>query len=168
MQWVPLISTDYWTVAIRDIKINGKSLGLCDDDAIGRGGGGRRVGRGGRGRGFCKAAVDTGSSFLLGPSDSVQEITEAIGLDPHCRNMKSLPDIVFVFDGERKNLRSSYYDVVSDDKSIVGDGDSEVVELPITPENYVVAEEGYGDLMVHKNYKRQKRMRKTHTNIHYY
>ncbi|SIO73382.1 Cathepsin E-B [Babesia microti strain RI] len=72
--WFPLISTDYWEVAIEDILIDDKSFGACGDNG-------------------CKAAVDTGSSLITTPSILALELYDRIKAASDCSNYTELPKI---------------------------------------------------------------------------
>eukprot|EP00898_Chlorokybus_atmophyticus_P003293 jgi/Chlat1/3965/Chrsp26S04211 len=60
--WLPVTRKAYWQFDMDDLKIAGKSVGVCK---------GRRGG--------CAAIADTGTSLLVGPSIIVAEINKQIG-----------------------------------------------------------------------------------------
>lgn len=83
-----LIATNYWLVAIDDLKVNGKSLGL-----------GRMYG-----------VVDTGTSLMAGTSKFIDALNSNIGVvQADCSNRDSLPKVSFVLDGVDYDLTGSDY-----------------------------------------------------------
>lgn len=83
MAWLPVPKEEadgkgYWLVSMRDVYVNGEPLGICDDfSAAPR----------------CKAAMDTGSSLMMGPSFAMEKLLQAIG---GCS--QEMPTLRFVFD----------------------------------------------------------------------
>jgi len=89
---LPVTRKLYWEVECRDIKVGGKSLGLCNT-------------------GSCRAVVDTGTTLMTGPSFAVSKILNAIGST--C-NFKQLPTISYVLVGQNGeehtfDLEPKYY-----------------------------------------------------------
>merc|ERR1719191_2462133 len=71
--WVDVVSTSgYWEVQIDDITLNDKPQNLCKD---------------------CRVAVDTGTSQLAGPTDTIVELTRMLDVAQDCSNYASLPDL---------------------------------------------------------------------------
>lgn len=64
LAWSPVVFAEqgYWQVRIRSVRINGRSLEMCRD-------------------GFCRAAVDTGSSHLGVPTPFDREFAAALTVD---------------------------------------------------------------------------------------
>src|SRR5690348_13575942 len=58
----------------------------------------------------CSAIVDTGTSLIIGPTDSVNNLAAAIGtVNSDCSNINSLPNIVFKFKGSQFTLTPQTY-----------------------------------------------------------
>nr|APY27180.1 aspartyl protease [Eimeria stiedai] len=98
-KWFPVISLDYWEIGLHGLKINGKSFGVCEK------------------RG-CRAAVDTGSSLITGPSSVINPLIQALNVAENCSNLGTLPTLTFVL------------------KDIYG----RLVQFSMTPRDYVVEE----------------------------
>jgi len=94
--YVPLNSETYWAFLMDDLKIGGKSAGVCSD---------------------CQAIADTGTSLLAGPKDDVQKINDAIGAKTgptgeatvDCSALSSMPDISFTLKGKDFTLTPDQY-----------------------------------------------------------
>ncbi|WBY55329.1 plasmepsin VI [Plasmodium yoelii yoelii] len=71
----------------------------------------------------CRAAIDTGSSLLTGPSSLMQPLIENINLEKDCSNISSLPIISFVL----KNV------------------EGKTVILDFTPDDYILQENSEED-----------------------
>jgi hypothetical protein len=82
LSWLPVPDDadgkGYWLVHLRDIYVRGQPLGICGDFSASP---------------RCKAAMDTGSSLMMGPSHSVRLLLSAIG---GCS--ESMPPLRFEFD----------------------------------------------------------------------
>ncbi|CAG9863992.1 unnamed protein product [Phyllotreta striolata] len=94
--YIPVTRQAYWQVQMD--KINIGSSAFCADS--------------------CDAIVDTGTSLLVGPSDEIDGINEAIGatMDTFvgaytvdCDRLSSLPDIDFVLNGKTFTLKGEDY-----------------------------------------------------------
>jgi hypothetical protein len=57
----------------------------------------------------CKAAVDTGTSLITGPSESIAKLQELMGQVTNCEDLSNLPTITFVIDGMSYPLTPSQY-----------------------------------------------------------
>jgi hypothetical protein len=104
-----LISEEfYWTIAFDDIEVDGKRLNVCkgNKDPAGK----------------CRAAVDTGSSYLVGPSHSVRKLLQKIRVNFDCSNREKLPDIAFIIDGHRYKMTSQDYVIKHDAMAMSFDG----------------------------------------------
>lgn len=47
----------------------------------------------------CQVVLDTGTSLITGPRASITRLLDFVRVDPHCRNLASLPSIHFVLGG---------------------------------------------------------------------
>ncbi|KAF8822264.1 putative aspartyl proteinase (eimepsin) [Cardiosporidium cionae] len=68
---------DYWEIGIHSIKVGDESFKTC-----------RKEG--------CRAAVDTGSSLITGPSSIILPLLETLNVATDCSNKDNLPEISFV------------------------------------------------------------------------
>lgn len=95
---VPISVDGYWQFKIDDIIVDGKPTGLCDKKA------------------GCQAAVDTGSSLLMGPSNMIAAITKKLEIDDKCSKQK-LPAFGFLVsaNGKQKKLEMSSEDYLDRD-----------------------------------------------------
>lgn len=83
IDYYKVIDKYYWTIEIKDIQLNGKSLGYCKDK-------------------ICKAAIDTGTSLIAGPSDELNTLLNKILVDDYCIGIENAPVITFIFDNGKK------------------------------------------------------------------
>ncbi|XP_048216790.1 pepsin A-5-like [Perognathus longimembris pacificus] len=95
LNWVPVSKPKYWQVAMDSISVNGEVV-ACD--------------------GGCQGILDTGTSLLTGPRDSVLKIQKVINAKPYggeyildCGTINSLPDIVFTINGIHYPVPASAY-----------------------------------------------------------
>ncbi|XP_028652957.1 pepsin A-like [Erpetoichthys calabaricus] len=96
INWISLSSDTYWQITVSSITING-NIAACADS--------------------CQAIVDTGTSFLTGPTDALQNFLNVLGAtkDAHgyesimCNTTGQMPTIVFNIDGNEYPLPPSAY-----------------------------------------------------------
>jgi len=82
--WVPLSgASGYWEIEIQDITLNGHDQDICKD---------------------CRAAVDTGMSYITGPSNVVDKLEQALNVKSDCSNYDDLPRLGFRIEGRILNL----------------------------------------------------------------
>ncbi|EPR62645.1 aspartyl proteinase (eimepsin), putative [Toxoplasma gondii ME49] len=98
-QWFPVISLDYWEVGVHGLRLNRKSLGFCE-------------------RTRCKAAVDTGSSLITGPSKVINPLLKSLNVAEDCSNKGNLPTVTFILEDTAGRL----------------------VKFPLKPSDYLVEE----------------------------
>ncbi|CAJ1380592.1 unnamed protein product [Effrenium voratum] len=77
LTWHKTQSEQEWTLAMKDILVDGKPLHICDD----------------RADGLCPAVVDTGSSLITGPSGEVEQLLGKVRLKDDCSNLSKLPTV---------------------------------------------------------------------------
>jgi len=107
--WVPVHkSSGYWEVEIEDITFNNKRQKLCKN---------------------CRVAVDTGTSQLAGPSDTIGELRKKLNVQSDCSNYKELPKLGFAIGTHVLNLSPRDY--------VSKDGDSycslSLMDLDVPP-----------------------------------
>jgi len=56
-----------------------------------------------------KAAIDSGTSLIMGPNTLFQPLLEGITVEQDCSNLDSLPDITFTFDSQDYVLTAKDY-----------------------------------------------------------
>lgn len=95
LSWTSVINPDlgYWQVQLRDVRVDGHSLGLCED-------------------GSCRAVLDTGTSHLGIPTPYDKTLGDLL-LQPaddvmDCRRIKG-PTLQFEFDGFNMTLYPEDY-----------------------------------------------------------
>lgn len=88
--WAPVTVPGYWQVAMDDITLENKNLGLCSASK-------------------CQVAVDTGTSLLAGPTDVVASLVEKLQVADDCSNLQSLPDLGFIVGDHILNLKAEDY-----------------------------------------------------------
>eukprot|EP00419_Tripos_fusus_P056203 CAMPEP_0172804930 /NCGR_PEP_ID=MMETSP1075-20121228/5494_1 /TAXON_ID=2916 /ORGANISM="Ceratium fusus, Strain PA161109" /LENGTH=238 /DNA_ID=CAMNT_0013643589 /DNA_START=9 /DNA_END=725 /DNA_ORIENTATION=- len=77
--WVPVGGTSgYWEVKIEDITFNEKKQSICQD---------------------CRVAVDTGTSMLAGPTDTMANLRRLLDVKSNCSNYDQLPKLGFIIGG---------------------------------------------------------------------
>jgi len=80
--WVPLVNENYYVIQIDGVSVGSKDLKQC---VLG-----------------CSAIVDSGTSLLVGPSQYVGPLIQAIGtVAQDCSNYASLPDVSFTIHGNK-------------------------------------------------------------------
>eukprot|EP00300_Choanocystis_sp_HF-7_P000435 c1034_g1_i1.p1 GENE.c1034_g1_i1~~c1034_g1_i1.p1 ORF type:complete len:617 (+),score=119.23 c1034_g1_i1:1-1851(+) len=57
----------------------------------------------------CKAAVDTGTSLITGPSDAIAKLQSRMAQVTDCDNLSHMPDVTFVLDGTPYTLTPQQY-----------------------------------------------------------
>ncbi|SBT34933.1 dolichyl-diphosphooligosaccharide--protein glycosyltransferase subunit 1, putative [Plasmodium ovale wallikeri] len=98
---------NFWEVNLLDIQLSDTNLGICENRK-------------------CRAAIDTGSSLLTGPSSLMQPLIEKLNLEKDCSNKNSLPNISFILrnvEGKRVKLDFKPDDYILED---VDDEDNSV------------------------------------------
>ncbi|WP_252179839.1 pepsin-like aspartyl protease [Endozoicomonas sp. 4G] len=59
--------------------------------------------------GQCKASVDSGASFILGPKRDVESILQSLDVKPDCSNVSQLPSLKFSIDGHIYEVPPPFY-----------------------------------------------------------
>ncbi|KAL1787443.1 pepsin F-like [Sigmodon hispidus] len=96
LHWVPVSKPSYWQFALDSISMNGIVI-ACE--------------------GGCQAIMDTGTSLLTGPGNSILNIQHLIGAEASsdgeyvlkCDTINTLPDIVFTINGVTYPVPASAY-----------------------------------------------------------
>merc|ERR1712137_642710 len=57
----------------------------------------------------CRAIVDTGTSFIIGPNKVISEILSDLNVNSNCNGVDSLPDITFTIGNNNYAIPSSIY-----------------------------------------------------------
>merc|ERR1739848_532854 len=57
----------------------------------------------------CRAIVDTGTSFIIGPNRVISEILSDLNVNSNCNGVDSLPDITFTIGNNNYAIPSSIY-----------------------------------------------------------
>jgi hypothetical protein len=87
--WVPVNNgSGYWEVVIDDMTLGDNRTKICEG---------------------CRVAVDTGTSQLAGPSDTISALTKAIGVKSDCSNFDELPSLGFLFGERALTLEPRHY-----------------------------------------------------------
>jgi hypothetical protein len=81
-----------WLITGSDVKVGGKSLGLC------------------RGMLGCQMTLDTGASYITGPTKAMNKIIAEVGeVRSDCSNLHSLPKITISIGGADFELGPEFY-----------------------------------------------------------
>jgi len=87
--WVPIGGTSgYWEVKIEDITLNEKKQEICED---------------------CRVAVDTGTSMLAGPAETMGKLRRLLDVKSDCSNYNALPKLGFIIGGHILSLNPPDY-----------------------------------------------------------
>lgn len=89
IHYYDVVDRYYWTIQLKDILYDGKSLGLCPNG--------------------CKAVIDTGTTLNTGPSEQLRTLLEKIPVENDCRNFDLAGRISFVFGNEEYQLEKDEY-----------------------------------------------------------
>ncbi|CRG99812.1 plasmepsin VI, putative [Plasmodium relictum] len=90
IEWFPVISIYFWEVHLLDIQLSDKSLLAFKNKKF-------------------RAAIDTGSSLITGPSSFIQPLIEKLNLENDCSNKNNLPNISFILKNvEGKNVKLDF------------------------------------------------------------
>ncbi|KAK5872409.1 hypothetical protein PBY51_013116 [Eleginops maclovinus] len=110
LNWIPVNgATNYWNIKIQSITINGNTV-ACS--------------------GGCEAVVDSGTSYIIGPSKDIGNINGWLGASTDqfgetfvsCSNMNILPEIMFNINGYNFALPPSAYIIQSSSSCRTGFG----------------------------------------------
>lgn len=104
LAWVDLLAATYWEITLGGLNVNGVAYGAGN-----------------------KAIVDSGTSLLTGPSESVKAIAKAIGAKPIVNgeymvacNYDTLPSFDFTINGNVYTLTASDYLIPDGDLCLLG------------------------------------------------
>ncbi len=92
-----VIDKYYWTIELKDILYNGKSLGLCS--------------------GGCKAVIDTGTTLNTGPTEQLKTLLQKIPVENNCKNFENAGKISFLFGNEEYQLEKDEF-IVKTEKEL--------------------------------------------------
>lgn len=76
----------YWEIELIDIKVGGKSTGLCTKGKS------------------CRCVVDTGTSLLTAPPKKMQKLLRAIGSKDDCSNLGDLQTLTYTVRGANSQV----------------------------------------------------------------
>ncbi|XP_032898813.1 LOW QUALITY PROTEIN: pepsin A-like [Amblyraja radiata] len=96
INWVPVTHQAYWQIEIQRVTVNGQVV-ACSEG--------------------CPAIIDTGTSLLVGPTNAITNIQQAVGATPgsygqyniNCNDLSSMPDVVFTINGNDFTLPATAY-----------------------------------------------------------
>lgn len=88
--WAKVMEERYWTVAVEDVTFDNKDGNLCKSG--------------------CKAAIDTGTSILIGSFEMKEQFQKQVShIRYDCKNLHELPMIGFKVNGKILNLLPEDY-----------------------------------------------------------
>jgi len=87
--WAKVVEERYWTVAVEDVTFNNEVIDVCKTG--------------------CQAALDTGTSILVGSFSMKSELEKRIKVEYDCSNFNELPMIGFKINGKVLNLGPEEY-----------------------------------------------------------
>jgi hypothetical protein len=91
INYYPVIDKYYWTIEMTDIKLDGRSLGLCSKAKP------------------CKAVMDTGTSLITGPTRELKELLKMIPVENNCKGFYKAPKLEFYFGSDAYELKADEY-----------------------------------------------------------
>lgn len=131
-QFHAVTKEEYWQVKLTKVVVGGQDIITCPAEG-------------------CKVAIDSGTSLLTGPSDSVKLITAPVIEKVHddCSNYKELPQMSFFIDNTEYAIKGDDYIM------FFKDGTQDVCIVAVTPLD-VAAPKGplwiLGDVFMRKYY----------------
>jgi cathepsin D len=108
INYFPVIDQYYWAIELDDIKYDGKSLGLCPNK--------------------CKAVIDSGTTFITGPTKDLKVLLKAIPVENNCDGYENGGKLTFVFKGDEYDLNTDEHIYRSD---IMGISNCRAMMMPI-------------------------------------
>nr|XP_060628870.1 cathepsin E-like [Anolis sagrei ordinatus] len=85
LNWTPVTQKGFWQIQIDNIQVGG-TIAFCAEG--------------------CQAIVDTGTSFLVGPSEDITQLHHSISAQlvegmyiVECSNLNTIPDVTFTING---------------------------------------------------------------------
>lgn len=84
LKYYKVVDKHFWTINLLDVKINGKSLGFCNN------------------KNKCRAAADTGTTLITGPTEQINILLKEIPTDDNCHNFEKAGNLTFVFDNNEE------------------------------------------------------------------
>lgn len=113
--WIPVEKRFYWEVEMKRVSVSGGDDPRVARDAQGRATAEKfdldlcsNTAHAPLGK-ACLAVLDSGTSLLTGPRRDIQRLLEFVRVDPHCRNLASLPLVHFHLGGRDFTLRPRDY-----------------------------------------------------------
>lgn len=90
LQCHPVVDKLFWALNLQDIKLNGKSLGICD---------GRK----------CTVTPDSGTSYSTMPSWAMEDAEKMLPLKENCESDHNFGNMQYTIDGIDYNIPSSHF-----------------------------------------------------------
>ena len=98
--------SSYWELQLDDVLLDGRSLGLCRP----RNATLEQQAQQPAGVSFgCRAAIDTGTSMITGPSHAAETLADRLNVEPDCSVVSPQPTLTFVIDGVAYPLTPQEY-----------------------------------------------------------
>jgi len=92
-------ASGFWEVKVHDVAVNGMKMGTCP-------------------QGGCRAALDTGTSVIAGPTEIINSILLELNVADDCANYETLPKFGFHIDHFVLNIDASDYIKKTEDSCI--------------------------------------------------
>jgi cathepsin D len=89
INWHPVSEQSYWQVEMDDIYVDNKGINICPNNS-------------------CKLVIDTGTSIITGPSDSLEVLLDMLQVGD-CMNIEHLPDLGFKIGDFLYTMKPSEY-----------------------------------------------------------
>jgi hypothetical protein len=86
----PVVDKLFWSLKLDDIKLNGKSLGICDGKD-------------------CIVTPDSGTSYSTMPSWAMQDAQKMLPLKEDCRSDHNFGTLTYTIDGVDYDISSSHF-----------------------------------------------------------
>eukprot|EP00746_Dinoflagellata_sp_MGD_P000141 gnl/MRDRNA2_/MRDRNA2_100244_c0_seq1.p1 gnl/MRDRNA2_/MRDRNA2_100244_c0~~gnl/MRDRNA2_/MRDRNA2_100244_c0_seq1.p1 ORF type:complete len:429 (+),score=69.15 gnl/MRDRNA2_/MRDRNA2_100244_c0_seq1:113-1399(+) len=105
VMWTPVqnlqgdAASGFWEVKVHDVAVNGMKMGTCPKEG-------------------CRAALDTGTSVIAGPSEIINAILLELNVQDDCANYATLPKFGFHIDHFILNVDATDYVKKTEDSCV--------------------------------------------------
>ncbi|CDW75789.1 pepsinogen c precursor [Stylonychia lemnae] len=90
INWHPVADQLFWSLNLEDIKLNGQSLGICQDRK-------------------CLVTPDSGTSLMTAPSWAFEKLKKLLPYKEDCNDKTQFGVLTFVIDGKEYDIPSHHF-----------------------------------------------------------